>query len=58
MADYNIHLSLREVSDIEDLGIVDKPSGNGVVSVINEVIYSTFASGGFTDHGAWAEPSR
>ncbi|KAJ7614656.1 hypothetical protein DFH06DRAFT_129359, partial [Mycena polygramma] len=55
VADYKIHLSLREVSDIEDLGM-DDPSGNGVVSIISEVIY--VAPRNFAERDGWAAPVR
>ncbi|KAJ6474675.1 hypothetical protein C8R47DRAFT_986738, partial [Mycena vitilis] len=55
VADYKIHLSLREVSDIEDLGI-DDPSGNGVVSIISEVIY--VAPRNFAERDGWAASVR
>jgi ribonuclease Z len=55
VADYNVHLYLREVSDIENLGI-DDPSKNGVVSIISWVIYITPRN--FVDGDDWAEPVR
>ncbi|KAJ6581025.1 hypothetical protein B0H19DRAFT_1060707 [Mycena capillaripes] len=55
VADYKIQLYLREVSDIENLGI-DDPSGNGVVSIISEMIY--VAPRNFAERGDWAEPVR
>ncbi|KAF7370998.1 Ribonuclease Z, mitochondrial [Mycena sanguinolenta] len=59
MADYHIHLYLREVSDIEDLGIVNEPSKSGVISVRNEVLYSSVSSQGFEhEYNGWADPVR
>jgi hypothetical protein len=34
----SVHLYLREVQDIEDLGI-DDPSGNGVISIMSESLF-------------------
>ncbi|KAJ6485715.1 hypothetical protein C8R45DRAFT_1214436 [Mycena sanguinolenta] len=59
MAGYDVHLHLREVSDIEDLGIMDERSQNGVISVRNEVLYASVSSQGFAhEYSGWADPAR
>ncbi|KAJ6605845.1 hypothetical protein B0H10DRAFT_2076122 [Mycena sp. CBHHK59/15] len=58
---HRVHLYLRELSDIEDLGF-DDPSGNGVVSVISDALHPNgYATTGFWKiEGAepWAEFGR
>ncbi|KAJ7272676.1 beta-lactamase-like protein [Mycena haematopus] len=58
MADYSVHLYLREVSDIENLGIANGLSKNGVISVRNEMLYSSVSPQGFAHHSGWADPAR
>ncbi|KAF8166657.1 hypothetical protein K438DRAFT_1984198 [Mycena galopus ATCC 62051] len=56
MADYHVHLYLREVSDLENLGMGEPKQG--VVSIINEVVYSGIPLHGFADRGGWANAAR
>ncbi|KAJ7089838.1 hypothetical protein B0H15DRAFT_273688 [Mycena belliarum] len=55
---HKLHLYLRELSNIEDLGL-DDPSGNGVVTVISDALHVK-RSGEYLHHGMWriegAEP--
>ncbi|KAJ6561082.1 hypothetical protein DFH09DRAFT_1035940 [Mycena vulgaris] len=55
---HKLHLYLRELADIEDLGL-DDPSGNGVVTVISDALHIK-RSGEYVSHGMWriegAEP--
>ncbi len=46
-----VHLYLRELSDVQDLGLFD-PSGNGVISVINETLHDR-AVGSYLTTGMW-----
>ncbi|KAK7031531.1 hypothetical protein R3P38DRAFT_2924192 [Favolaschia claudopus] len=48
---HKLHLYLRELSDIEDLGIND-PSGGGVVTVISDALHIK-RSGDYLYHGMW-----
>ncbi|KAJ7282084.1 hypothetical protein C8J57DRAFT_1056630, partial [Mycena rebaudengoi] len=49
VAVHTVHLYLRELSDIEDLGF-DDPSGNGVVTVICDALHR---SGEYSTTGIW-----
>ncbi|KAJ6605846.1 hypothetical protein B0H10DRAFT_2076138 [Mycena sp. CBHHK59/15] len=55
---HKLHLYLRELSDIEDLGL-DDPSGNGVITVISDALHIK-RSGEYLNQGMWriegAEP--
>ncbi|KAJ7132307.1 hypothetical protein C8R44DRAFT_612294 [Mycena epipterygia] len=55
---HKLHLYLRELADIEDLGL-DDPSGNGVVTVMSDAMHIK-RSGEYLSHGMWriegAEP--
>lgn len=46
-----VHLYLRELSDVQDLGLFD-PSGNGVISVISDSLHDR-ASGSYLTTGLW-----
>lgn len=46
-----VHLYLRELSDVQDLGLFD-PSGNGVISVISETLHDR-ATGAYHTNGMW-----
>ncbi|KAJ7035558.1 hypothetical protein C8F04DRAFT_1258768 [Mycena alexandri] len=56
VAEYDIHLSLREVSDIEDLGIED-PASNGVFPILIEVVNSSLGEVD-TVRAEWASVKR
>ncbi|KAF7357029.1 hypothetical protein MVEN_01039500 [Mycena venus] len=55
---HKLHLYLRELAEIEDLGL-DDPSGSGVVTVISDALHIK-QSGDYVYHGMWriegAEP--
>ena len=46
-----VHLYLRELSDVQELGLFD-PSGNGVISVISDSLHDR-ASGSYVTTGMW-----
>ncbi|KAJ7460806.1 hypothetical protein FB451DRAFT_1045064 [Mycena latifolia] len=48
---HKLHLYLRELADIEDLGL-DDSSANGVVTVISDALHIK-QSGGYLYHGMW-----
>jgi ribonuclease Z len=48
---HKLHLYLRELAEIEDLGL-DDPSGSGVVTVISDALHIK-RSGEYLHHGMW-----
>ncbi|GLB41597.1 putative tRNase Z endonuclease [Lyophyllum shimeji] len=46
-----VHLYIRELSDLQDLGL-DDPSGNGVVPIMAESLHWR-EGGGYQTHGMW-----
>ncbi|KAK7031534.1 mitochondrial ribonuclease Z [Favolaschia claudopus] len=62
VADYNVHLYLRELSDLENLGLVDDGrTQNGVISVMDDAIYNSIPSSRASDAdrpAVWADPIR
>ncbi|KAJ7173690.1 hypothetical protein C8R46DRAFT_1083687 [Mycena filopes] len=48
---HKLHLYLRELSEIEDLGL-DDPSGNGVVTIMSDALHIK-RSGEYVYHGMW-----
>ncbi|KAF7317823.1 hypothetical protein MKEN_00870200 [Mycena kentingensis (nom. inval.)] len=49
---HKLHLYLRELSQIEDLGVTD-PGPNGVITVISDALHYK-KSGEYVSHGMWA----
>lgn len=46
-----VHLYLRELSDLQDLGL-DDPSGNGVIMIMSEALHWK-QSGAYQTSGMW-----
>ncbi|KAJ7173689.1 hypothetical protein C8R46DRAFT_1215611 [Mycena filopes] len=58
VAEYDVHLSLREISDIEDLGI-DAAAGSGVLPILIDVIDSSLRMANKSrDTYEWAGTAR
>ena len=47
-----VHLYLRELSNLQDMGLNDDPSLNGVVSVLSEAVHWRQASA-YPTSGRW-----